>query len=81
MGRKLQTAAAGERRAFWLEVARLVLCSRLLDELEERELTPQGLVKYQFSAKGHELAQVLLAKSLNHPTMLRPCTTVPVPLY
>lgn len=67
MGRKLQTAAAGERRAFWLEVARLVLCSRLLDELEERELTPQGLVKYQFSAKGHELAQVLLAKSLTHP--------------
>ncbi|MFN3413483.1 MAG: thiamine pyrophosphate-dependent enzyme, partial [Thermoanaerobaculum sp.] len=67
MGGKPHTAAVGEGQGFWLEVARLVLCSRRLDELEERELTPQGLVKYQFSAKGHELAQVLLAKTLTHP--------------
>lgn len=50
----------------WRQVARDVLRSRLLDELEENELTPQGEVNYQFSAKGHELAQVLLAKHLNH---------------
>ena len=31
------------------------------------QLTPQGKVKYQFSAGGHELAQVLLAQALNHP--------------
>jgi 2-oxoisovalerate dehydrogenase E1 component len=50
----------------WRQVARNVLRSRLLDELEENELTPQGEVNYQFSAKGHELAQVLLAMHLNH---------------
>ncbi len=32
-----------------------------------RELTPQGKIKYQFSASGHELAQVLLAQVLTHP--------------
>lgn len=57
----------------WLAVARYVLLSRELDELEERELVPtrqsdpRRMVKYQFSAEGHELAQVLLALSLNHP--------------
>ncbi|MFP3852668.1 MAG: thiamine pyrophosphate-dependent enzyme [Anaerolineales bacterium] len=57
------TAAAQEE---WRQVARLVLRSRELDELEERELAPQGEVPYQFSAKGHELAQVLLARELTH---------------
>src|SRR5262249_28081097 len=51
----------------WAAVARLVLASRRLDELEERELAPAGQIAYQFSAKGHELAQVLLALSLTHP--------------
>ncbi|MCC6189712.1 MAG: pyruvate dehydrogenase [Anaerolineales bacterium] len=51
----------------WPRVARLVLTSRLIDTIEEQELTPAGLVAYQFSAKGHELAQVLLGLSLRHP--------------
>ncbi|HET7011435.1 MAG TPA: transketolase C-terminal domain-containing protein [Anaerolineales bacterium] len=51
----------------WDRVARDVLRSRLLDELEERELAPSGEVPYQFSARGHELAQVLLAHHLGHP--------------
>ena len=51
----------------WREVARLVLLSRALDQLEEQHLAPQGRVKYQFSAMGHELAQVLLALHLDHP--------------
>ncbi len=51
----------------WDQVAALVLRSRALDELEEGELAPGGEVPYQFSAKGHELAQVLLALSLKHP--------------
>lgn len=50
----------------WAEIARLVLISRALDDLEEQELVPQ-YVKYQFSARGHELAQVLLGLSLDHP--------------
>ncbi|MGD8603853.1 MAG: hypothetical protein PVF49_04685, partial [Anaerolineales bacterium] len=51
----------------WRLITRNVLRSRLLDELEEQKLTPGGEVNYQFSAKGHELAQVLLAMHLNHP--------------
>src|SRR4030066_901467 len=51
----------------WLEVAHKVLLSRKMDLLEVQSLTPQGKVKYQFSAAGHELAQVLLAQALNHP--------------
>lgn len=51
----------------WPRVARLLLTSRLLDELEERELAPAGKVPYQFSAKGHELSQILLALQLTHP--------------
>ncbi len=51
----------------WLKAARLVLLSRELDRLEVERLTPQGKVKYQFSAGGHELTQVLLALALNHP--------------
>ncbi|MBN2146809.1 MAG: hypothetical protein JW726_05450 [Anaerolineales bacterium] len=51
----------------WLHIARLALLSRQLDLLEETQLTPQGKVKYQFSARGHELAQILLAQALTHP--------------
>jgi len=51
----------------WHEVARLALASRSLDELEEAELTPKGLVTYQFSARGHELGQLLLAQLLTRP--------------
>ncbi|MEW6028737.1 MAG: alpha-ketoacid dehydrogenase subunit alpha/beta [Chloroflexota bacterium] len=51
----------------WLRVAHLLLTSRLMDELEEQELAPQGKVAYQFSAKGHELAQILLGLQLTHP--------------
>ena len=50
----------------WLHIARLVLISRLMDDLEENEFVPGGKIKYQFSAKGHELAQVLLAQHLTH---------------
>jgi 2-oxoisovalerate dehydrogenase E1 component len=51
----------------WQEITRLVLRSRLLDELEEAELAPQGDIPYQFSAKGHELVQTLVGLALDHP--------------
>ena len=44
----------------WLHVARLSMTSRIIDEYEEQELAPKGKALYQFSAKGHELAQILL---------------------
>jgi len=48
----------------WEEVARLVLTSRELDRLEEEELVPAKQVLYQFSARGHDMAQVLLGLKL-----------------
>lgn len=54
-------------KAFWQKVAKHALLSRELDQLEIDKLVPQGKVKYQFSAMGHELAQVLLAQALTHP--------------
>jgi len=48
----------------WREVARLVLTSREMDRLEEQELVPAKKVLYQFSARGHDMAQVLLGMHL-----------------
>ena len=56
----------GEFRADvdWREVARLVLTSREMDRLEEEELVPAKKVLYQFSARGHDMAQALLGLQL-----------------
>ncbi len=51
----------------WKRVARLVMTSRRIDDLEETRLVPEGRVLYQFSARGHELAQVLLGCLLDRP--------------
>ncbi|MDT8305216.1 MAG: thiamine pyrophosphate-dependent enzyme, partial [Anaerolineae bacterium] len=51
----------------WREVARLLLTSRAMDEMEEGSLYPSGHVPYQFSARGHELGQILLSQLLTHP--------------
>src|SRR5207248_525379 len=48
----------------WREVARLVLTSREMDRIEEEELVPARKVLYQFSARGHDMAQVLLGLQL-----------------
>src|SRR5689334_14312074 len=60
-------AAGPEPAVDWPTVARLLLCSRALDQIEEQELLPAGKLRYQFSARGHELAQILLGLSLEHP--------------
>ncbi len=44
----------------WRRVARLVLTSRAIDRLEETRLVPEKKVLYQFSARGHDVAQVIL---------------------
>ncbi len=51
----------------WNSVARIMLTSRQLDELEENELTPKSKVRYQFSARGHELGQAILSQMLGEP--------------
>ena len=51
----------------WPKVARIMLLSRAMDDLEEQELTPKGQVIYQFCARGHELGQVLLSQLMGYP--------------
>src|SRR5258708_1016780 len=48
----------------WRRVTRLVQLSRALDDIEETRLVPERKVLYQFSARGHELAQILLGLNL-----------------
>jgi 2-oxoisovalerate dehydrogenase E1 component len=57
-------SAAGQRQVDWRRVAHLVQLSRALDDVEETRLVPERKVLYQFSARGHELAQVLLGLNL-----------------
>ncbi len=53
-----------DARFDWRRVARLFLTSRALDDFEETRLLPEKKILYQFSARGHELGQVLLASLL-----------------
>src|SRR5947208_12152800 len=48
----------------WARVASLVHASRALDDIEETRLLPERKVLYQFSARGHDLAQILLGQQL-----------------
>ncbi len=51
----------------WRRVAHLLHCSRALDDIEETRLLPARQVLYQFSARGHDLAQILLGLQLTDP--------------
>jgi 2-oxoisovalerate dehydrogenase E1 component len=48
----------------WRAVLRRVAISRALDDLEEFTLLPARKVLYQFSARGHDVTQVLLGTQL-----------------
>lgn len=50
----------------WKRVLSMSLASRALDEIEETRLVPEQKVLYQFSARGHEMAQVMLGTLLDH---------------
>lgn len=51
----------------WHRIARILLQSRAIDHIEETELVPAKLVFNQFSARGHDLAQIALGSLLTHP--------------
>jgi 2-oxoisovalerate dehydrogenase E1 component len=51
----------------WTRIAGLTLLSRALDALEETRLVPEKKVLYQFSARGHDVAQILLGSLLTNP--------------
>src|SRR5438094_2705621 len=50
----------------WVRVVSLVHASRALDDIEETKLVPERKIFYQFSARGHDLAQILLGLQLTH---------------
>ena len=57
-------SASPIREIDWPRVLAPALRSRALDELEETRLYPERKVLYQFSARGHEIPQALLALEL-----------------
>lgn len=65
-----KTTGSPDPRFDWMRIARTALASRTLDDLEEalnraKATTPKDhLVMYQFSAKGHEVAQAILGTLL-----------------
>src|SRR6266849_1178356 len=61
---KLVQGMPGSRPRDWRAVLRKIAASRALDDLEESRLLPERKVLYQFSARGHELTQVLLGSQL-----------------
>ncbi len=48
----------------WKRVAYLLQASRALDDIEESKLLPERKVLYQFCARGHDFAQIVLAQHL-----------------
>ena len=48
-------------------IAYLVNVSRIMDHIEESELVPSKEVLYQFSARGHDVAQIMLGSLLDKP--------------
>ena len=58
------TSVAEAPRADWRRVVSLLHASRALDDIEETRLVPERKVLYQFSARGHDFAQILLGLEL-----------------
>jgi 2-oxoisovalerate dehydrogenase E1 component len=67
MSAKPKPAPGSLPQTDWKRVVELVQCSRAMDAIEERELVPGKKIFYQFSARGHDMAQVLLGLHLTHP--------------
>lgn len=67
MSAKAKPASRPAPQVDWARVVSLVQCSRAMDALEESELVPGKKIFYQFSARGHDMAQVMLGLHLTHP--------------
>src|SRR5512140_2241478 len=59
--------AQAHQQLDWRRVAYLLHVSRALDDIEESKLLPERKVLYQFSARGHDFAQILLGLRLTDP--------------
>lgn len=51
----------------WHRIAYLLLASRAMDGTEEDSLLKDKKILYQFSARGHDLAQIILGAHLTYP--------------
>jgi len=51
----------------WKRVYYTALVSRGLDDTEEQRLVPEKKVAYQFTSRGHDVAQAILGSFLTHP--------------
>jgi 2-oxoisovalerate dehydrogenase E1 component len=60
----LVQSAGQDLKTDWHRVASLLHASRALDDIEETRLVPERKVLYQFSARGHDFAQILLGLQL-----------------
>jgi 2-oxoisovalerate dehydrogenase E1 component len=67
MSARPKPRASNAPRLDWKRVVELVQTSRTLDALEEQELVPGKKIFYQFSARGHDMAQVMLGSQLTNP--------------
>jgi 2-oxoisovalerate dehydrogenase E1 component len=56
--------AGADTQVDWVRVVGTFLISRALDDFEEAKLLPEKQILYQFSARGHELGQILLGMLL-----------------
>lgn len=60
----VRAAPMASPQVAWRQLVETALRSRALDELEETRLLPERRVLYQFTARGHEVTQGLLAQEL-----------------
>src|SRR5581483_11210319 len=67
ISRTSSAARASPTGPDWRRVITLLQASRALDDIEESRLLPQRKVLYQFSARGHDFAQILLGLQLTDP--------------
>jgi len=71
--RRTPSQPAVDPRFDWRRIAYNMLASRAMDDLEEttnrnRTSVPrEHLILYQFSSRGHDLAQTILGTLLDHP--------------
>ena len=71
--RRTSATAEVDPRFDWRRIAYHVLVSRALDDLEEATNRNRGSVPrehqvlYQFSARGHDVGQIILGNLLEHP--------------
>lgn len=48
----------------WARIAYLLQLSRAIDDIEETRLVPEKKILYQFSARGHDMAQIIMASRI-----------------